>query len=52
MNNLKERIMKVGDLVKIDDVYPKFEGKVGLIIEERKGRVDPLARRALELVNE
>ena len=32
--------MKVGDLVKIDDVYPKFKGKVGLIIEERKGGVD------------
>jgi hypothetical protein len=32
--------MKVGDLVKIDDVYPKYEGKVGLIIEERKGGVD------------
>jgi hypothetical protein len=32
--------MKVGDLVKISDVYTKYEGKVGLIIEERKGGVD------------
>lgn len=32
--------MKVGDLVKIDDMYPKYEGKVGLILAERKGGVD------------
>jgi hypothetical protein len=32
--------MKIGDLVKISDVYSKYRGKVGLIIEERKGGVD------------